>query len=433
MNDKSREIKKIPPLRGKYIVPPDESILQRSLFALAHSVGKSTVSPFFAYDSTVCTINCLKQLGVGIRTLKNSSGIEICGVGLSGFRAPTNVLNIGNSSIGLHLLLGSLATYPFQTIITGSQHSLSALKMRCVQHFADIGVQIEPSVLPIIMKGNHYCVPHEHVLKYSCSHTKSALLMAGLNIMGSTTIVEPFSGSRAHTENVLKHLGADIKITRSNDKTKTELHGLKDLLPHDLTIPGDPSVALFLVAAATLIPGSNIVIRDVCLNEKRLRTYKLLEKMGARFELKVCKTDLGEKIGEIHVRNTELTGITIGETDIPMENFRVLLFLLCTANGKSTIKNVEGLQVTKSHKFASFIEVMKELGARIEVEKNQIDIEGRKLKGGKSVNAFYDYYLTNLLILAGFITQEPLIISQYHPECFSFYDNLSSEERCHSQ
>ncbi|KYH12321.1 3-phosphoshikimate 1-carboxyvinyltransferase [Neorickettsia sp. 179522] len=424
MDGKVCEIEKIPPMQGTYSVPPDVSMLQSSIFALAHAMGRSTVSPFFAYTCITHTINCLEQLGVRIKKVEDSSKIEIYGVGLRGLRAPGNILNIGNSDMGLHLLLGAVATYPFQTIITDLQHQISKLKIKCAQHFADIGIEIVPQTLPTVIKGYQYCIPHEHILQHSCSQSKSALLMAGLNMLGTTKIIEPFSGSRDHVTGILKYLGADIKVIKTRENTTTVVHGGKEFASRNITIPGDPSMALFLVIAATLVAGSAIIIRNVYLDKARFEIYKFLKKMGANIEFKVNTTSFNVRIGEIHVKSASLNGVTINENDANAENLRTLLFLLCIAKGKSSIENAKGLRITKDKRFMDFVAIMQKLGATIKLKNDRIDVEGTSLKGNNSVSASYDHQLGNLLTLAGFITRETITVSRYHPEWLQLYYNF---------
>ncbi|ACT69182.1 putative 3-phosphoshikimate 1-carboxyvinyltransferase [Neorickettsia risticii str. Illinois] len=424
MNSKGCKIEKIPPMKGIYSVPPDVSMLQSSIFVLAHAMGRSTVSPFFAYDSVIQTIHCLEQLGVRIKKIKNSSEIEVYGIGLRGFHTPANIFNIGSSHMGLHLLLGSVATYSFQTIITGSKYQIGKLKIKCAQHFADIGIEIVSQTLPTVIKGCHYCIPHEHILRHSCSQSKSALLMAGLNMLGTTTVIEPFSGSRDHLTGILEHLGADVKVTKARENTTTIVHGGKEFVSRNITIPGDPSMALFLVMAATLLAGSAIIIKNVYLDEKRLEIYKFLKKMGANIEFKVNTTTFNAKIGEIHVKSTTLNGITINENDVHAENLRSILFLLCTANGKSCIENPKGLKITQNKRFMDFVGIMQKLGANIKLKNERIDVGGTQLKGNNSVSASYDQQLGNLLTLAGFITQGTITVSRYHPEWLQLYYNF---------
>ncbi|AHX11129.1 EPSP synthase family protein [Neorickettsia helminthoeca str. Oregon] len=392
-------------------------------------MGKSTISPSFISDSTVSTMCCLQHLGVEIKRISDSR-IEVYGVGVRGLSAPTDVLNIGNSRIAMHLLLGVVASYSFQTIITGYGHFLDKFKIKGVKHFSDIGIEITSCTLPTIVKGNDYCVPHIHILEHSCSQIKSALLMAGLNTKGTTTIVEPFSGSTNHTELMLKHLGADITIIRSKENTKTTICGIPELRPQDIIIPGDPSITLFLVAAATLIPGSEITIEGICLNEDRLRVYRILREMSADINTTISGKNLGNKIGSINVKSARLNGVTIKESDISIDNFQILLFLLCTANGKSSIENNKGLKI--SSKLHKFIEIMQELGAIIEVTDTSINIEGTTLDGGKSINARYDYLLGNILILSGFVSRKPITMYNYRPHWFDLYYNADKVKPSHN-
>lgn len=418
--------KKISSLQGVYEIPCDEQILQRSLFILAQCVGKAIIHNFTAYENVLATIKCLQALGIKIKRNNSIDSLIIYGVGVRGLAEPKNILDIKSSRIGFSLLTGILATYPFTSVITRKQKFAGNLIDNIAQYLINMGADFLTRESPVIIKGSAYALPESYNLVQSSSLVKAALIMGGLNIKGRTTIIEPFPGSIDHTEIMLKYLSpAAINIMASKETNIITLEGLPEIpAPQVLTIPGSPAIAAFLVAAAILLPSSNIIIKNICLNPTRIKLYKILQRMGASITLEETFQNFGETIGRITASSSQLKGITIKENDISMENYPILLILAAYAKGQTIIESNRPLKLLKSHKISNILANLKKLGVKISHNESQLIIEGGPIKGGEHINVYNDYDTAMSFIMCSFAAEKPINLYNHQNDWFNlFYQN----------
>jgi 3-phosphoshikimate 1-carboxyvinyltransferase len=421
-NVNSTLVRKIRPLTGTYKVSSDESIIHRALFILSQSFGKSTITNFRIDENIIHSIRCLKSLGIRINKISNDS-LEIYGLGIGGFKKPKSILETGSSRIATSLLIGSVATYPFYSYVNCNEKNHTNFENSIMQHLTKIGTEFTSKGFPTAIIGSHYIIPEIHMLEQSSSQVKSALIMAALNTKGRTTIIEPYSGSRDHTELMLKGLGCDVIIKYSKENKKVIINGFPEIKAVNMRIPGDPSIAAFLVAAAILLPGSDLIIDDICLNPIRIKIYQILQKMGADIKFQYDEDAFGEKIGKILVKSSTIHGVTIKENHIPMDNFPIFLIIAAYAEGQTIIESNKKLKILSSNKISTVINNLKELGVNIEINDNQIIINGGKIDGGSSINVINDYAVCMSFIVCSFGARKSITIYNHEKYWFNLFYN----------
>ena len=335
-------------LSGKLCVPADKSISIRALLISSICFGNVKVSNLLESDDVKNTLNCLKQLGVKI--LKKGSQFEVFGQG-GVFEDPKKELFLGNSGTGLRLLIGLLSTRNVNVNFTGDKSLSSRPMMRIVEPLKKMNVSLTHNngYLPIkIQKNDGFSLPLKYSLEIGSAQVKSAILLAALNLSGTTTIKEKFP-SRDHTEILLKYLGAEIKKVNNIITLKSP----NFLKPKNIFIPGDFSSAAFLIVAALITKESKITIENVGLNFFRTGLLEVLKKMKAKIDVSKKKLINGEQVGNITVESSDLISTKVEAKISPrlIDEFPILFVAASFASGKSTFKGLEELKFKESSSF----------------------------------------------------------------------------------
>ena len=300
-------------LNGTIAVPGDKSISHRSLILGALTVGESTVHGLLEGDDVLATARALRSYGADIQ--RGDDGVwRINGLGIGGLMAPSDILDLGNSGTGARLLLGLAASHGVTSIYTGDASLRQRPMERVITPLEQMGAKFAAAPggrLPITVTGTNRALPIEYRLPVASAQIKSAVLLAGLNAPGQTTVIEP-RPSRDHTENMLRHFGAEVTITDDDDGARRiTVTGRPELRPQNVAVPGDPSSAAFPIAAALLVPGSEITVTGVGLNPLRAALFDTLRDMGARITEQNRRDDLGEPIADLLVQAGPLKGIEV--------------------------------------------------------------------------------------------------------------------------
>ena len=280
------------PLTGRIRVPGDKSISHRSLMFGALAIGRSRISGLLEGEDVLATAAALRAMGATIN--RDGDDWVVDGVGVGGLLQPEQALDMGNSGTSTRLLMGLVASHGITAAFTGDA-SLSKRPMgRVIDPLSTMGASFTASpggTLPLMMEGMEPAVPITYKLPVASAQVKSAVLLAGLNTPGTTTVIEPVP-TRDHTERMLRGFGADLTVKEVDGKRVVRIHGPADLHPCDITVPGDPSSAAFFAVAASVVPGSDLVIENVGLNPTRSGIFTVLEQMGANIE-KLDERDVG--------------------------------------------------------------------------------------------------------------------------------------------
>ena len=375
-------------LKGSIKVGSDKSCSHRMLILSAMSVGKSKIKDLLESQDVLNTLKILRELGIKIN--KNGCIYEVYGNGTNGFMEPKKALDCGNSGTTARLLIGAVSTNPIKCMFIGDKSLSSRDMSRVTDHLEGIGAEVQYTnngYLPLMLSGNDELLPMTHIMKKASAQIKSALILAGLNIHGTTKIIEN-KITRDHTENLMKYLNIkfNIKKLRNGGKEIT-INGPYEIKSKNLTVPGDPSSAAFFVVAALIVPSSKIILKNVMLNPTRIAYLEILKKMGGKIKIKKTKKLSGEYVGEIHVEYSQLKGVNIGASLAPqlIDEYPILSIAASQAKGKTTMKGLDELRHKESDRIHSIVFNLKKVGIEVQEENNNLHIFGKKIKINKIV------------------------------------------------
>ncbi|KMY54610.1 3-phosphoshikimate 1-carboxyvinyltransferase [Bacillus sp. FJAT-27231] len=418
------------PLNGRIEVPGDKSISHRSVMFGALAEGKTTIRHFLKGEDCLRTIDCFRKLGVSIE--ETDEEIIVYGKGWEGLSEPTEILDAGNSGTTTRLLLGILAGRPFHTVLIGDESIAKRPMDRVVVPLTSMGAKINGRssgrFTPLAVNGSKlHAIQYE--LPVASAQVKSAILFAALQAEGETVITEP-QLTRDHTEKMIKQFGGDI--TRRGNEIVVQ--GGQSFTGTNVYVPGDISSAAFFLVAGAMVPGSEIVLENVGLNPTRRGIIDVLIQMGADIQVEASDT-IGEEIGTITIRTSQLNGIEIGGDLIPklIDEIPIIALLATQADGKTVIKDAEELKVKETNRIDTVVNELKKLGAEIEATEDGMIVYGKSPLTGARVSSHGDHRIGMMLAVAslvanGTITLEnPESIAVSYPSFFEDMKQLTQK------
>ena len=402
-------------LKGSLNISGDKSISHRSVIMAAMSIGKTKIYNLLESKDIMSTINILRKLGVKIKKINELWIIN--GVGTCGFKQPTQKLDAGNSGTTSRLMLGAVATNPIQAIFLGDK-SLSARPMSRVTNFLeDIGAKIKltkNNYLPISIQGTQDCLPLKHIITKPSAQIKSSIMLAAINITGQTSIVEN-QATRNHTEIMFKYLGIKFKKkSYKNGKTQITINGPKEIYARDIHIASDPSSAAFFTVGALISPGSNIEIKNVCMNKTRIAYINILRKMGGNIVVKKVGRLSGESIGNIKVKYSKLKAVVINKKLAPylIDEYPILAIAASQAKGVTKMKGLAELRFKESDRLKSIHENL--LASKIDssIKDDDLIIKGssKQLIGNNKISTHHDHRIAMSFSILSLVCKKPLKI-----------------------
>ncbi|MEX0341787.1 MAG: 3-phosphoshikimate 1-carboxyvinyltransferase [Erythrobacter sp.] len=413
------------PLTGRIRVPGDKSISHRSLMFGALAVGRSRISGLLEGEDVLATAAALRAMGATIE--RDGDDWVVDGVGVGGLLQPDQALEMGNSGTSTRLLMGLVASHGITAAFTGDA-SLSKRPMgRVIDPLSTMGASFTSSpggTLPLMMDGMQPAVPVEYRLPVASAQVKSAVLLAGLNTPGITTVIEPVP-TRDHTERMLRGFGADLTVEECGSDRVIRIHGPADLHPCDIEVPGDPSSAAFFAVAASIVPGSDLVIENVGLNPTRDGIFRVLDLMGADIEKLDAREVGGEPVADLRVRHAALKGIEVDPAIAPsmIDEFPVLFIAAALASGTTTTSGLEELRVKESDRLSAMAEALKLAGAHVAQKDDGLIIEGTggmPLPGGGPIATQLDHRIAMSMAIAGLVSRDGVEIDSIEPIATSF-------------
>lgn len=376
-------------LKGTVTVPGDKSISHRSIMFGALAEGTTRVTNFLQGADCLSTIQCFRKLGIQIENTPEE--IRIYGKGLHGLLAPSGVLDTGNSGTTTRLICGILAGQDFQTELNGDASIQSRPMRRIMDPLSQMGAKIESlrgnDCAPLRIQGTKLHGIHYHS-KVASAQVKSCILLAGLYADGPVSVTEP-SLSRNHSEILLRHFGASV----SGEGTTVIIQPEPKLLAQEIQVPGDISSAAYFIAAGLLVPGSEILIRNVGINPTRDGLLKVCKEMGADITLLQEDHRSGEPVADLLVRHSSLHGVTVEGALIPtlIDELPVVAALACFAQGKTVIRDAQELKVKESNRIDVMTENLRAMGARITATEDGMIIEGGAPLHGAVIDSHLDH------------------------------------------
>ena len=388
-------------IKGRLRVPGDKSISHRAVMFGAISKGITNIKGFLTGADCISTISIFKKMGIDIEI--QNTAVTVKGKGLYGLSKPGEILDCGNSGTTTRLVSGILSAQNFTSVLTGDKSIQKRPMNRITAPLTLMGADIKSNngFAPLTITGSSL-----HGIEYNSpvasAQVKSAILLAGLYADSPTTVIEP-AKSRDHTELMLKKFGANLNTT----KTSATINPCKELFATDIDVPSDISSAAFFMAAATLVPDSELILENVGINPTRDGVIKVLKDMGANIEI-INSNDEFEPVADIKVSYSRLHATTIGGDIIPtlIDELPLLAAVASMAEGKTIIKDATELKVKESNRIKVMCEELSKLGVNVVETEDGMEIEGtNKLLGNVTISTHDDHRIAMTFAILGLISE----------------------------
>ncbi len=403
------------PLAGTIGVPGDKSISHRALMFGALAVGETRIIGLLEGEDVLRTAAAMRALGAEVQHDPDGTW-RVAGRGIGGLTEPADVLDMGNSGTAARLLCGILASHPIFAVMTGDASLRRRPMRRVTEPLAACGARFsarEGGRLPLAVEGAREALPLDYRVPVPSAQVKSAVLLCGLNAPGITRVEEP-EATRDHSENMLRHFGASVQVEADGRGRIIILHGQPELRAADVAVPGDPSSAAFLIAAALLVPGSRLTIPGVGLNPLRCGLFAMLAEMGADIVTENARVQGGEPVGDLVVTHGALRGVDVPWEHAPsmIDEYPVLALIAATASGTTRMRGLKELRVKESDRVAATAALLAANGARVEVEGDDLIVhgDGRPPAGGGLVLTHMDHRIAMAALTLGVATEQPVAV-----------------------
>ena len=401
-------------LRGEIYAPGDKSISHRCVILSSIALGESRINGLLESTDVVCTIEAMRSLGCDISLKENTCIIN--GIGIGSLMEPIAPLDFGNSGTAARLIMGLVSTHPIKSIFTGDE-SLSKRPMkRVVDPLIEFGAEFtlnKSEFFPIIVNGSKLPIPISYITPIPSAQVKSAILLAGLNTPGITSVIEK-QKTRDHTERLLEIYGYDVAIKENKENTKISIVGQQILEAVNINIPGDPSSAGYPIVAGLICKDSNLTVKNILVNPTRDGLYKSLIEMGAKIDLLNKRSEAGEEVFDISVRSSNLRGIEVPASRAPsmIDDFPILAVAASVADGISIFRGLSELKVKESDRLLGIKHFLEVNGVDVSISNDDLIIKGSPegISGGGSVNTNLDHRMAMSSLVLGLVSNSPVLI-----------------------
>lgn len=418
-------------LSGRIAVPGDKSISHRALMFGGIAVGETVIDGLLEGEDVLSTAAAMEQMGAEvIRPDQPGGAWRVYGRGVGGLSEPTDVLDMGNSGTAARLLIGLVAAHPFTTFFTGDASLNGRPMARVIMPLAQMGVGFQTRSegrMPLAVIGTDQLVPIEYTLPVASAQVKSAILLAGLNTAGQTTVIEP-QPTRDHSERMLTHFGATVVTEETPDGgRRITLTGQPEMKGQNVRVPGDVSSAAFPLVAGLIVPGSAVTVTGVGLNPLRAGLIETLKEMGASLTLENERTEAGEPIADITVTAGPLKGIVVPPERAPsmIDEYPVLAMAAACAEGSTRMTGLGELRVKESDRLDAVARGLEACGVSIEEGDDWLVVHGiggtgNKPKGGATVLAHLDHRIAMSFLVLGMAAETAISVDDATPIATSF-------------
>ena len=419
------------PLRGTLTVSGDKSISHRAVMLGSLATGTTEIEGFLPGEDCLSTIRCFRSMGVQIE--QNGSSVKVFGRGLRELTAPAGILDCGNSGTTTRLLSGVLAAQHFNSVLSGDASIQRRPMKRIMIPLRAMGADITSvsgnDCAPLSVHGKQLYGIHFNS-PIASAQVKSAVLLAGLYASGQTTVTEP-ALSRDHTERMLRSFGAKVLTGNFEGRPSVTVTETQNLYGTEISVPGDISSAAFFLVGASIVPGSEVVLRNVGINPTRDGVISALRAMGAKIEVLEVRNEDSEPAADLLVRYAPLHGTEIGGALIPrlIDELPVLAAAAAVAEGRTVIRDAAELKVKESNRIRTMADGLSRLGATVEETENGLIIDGGAALHGGAVESYSDHRIAMSFAILSLVTDGEVRISD--PDCVNisaptFYEDLKS-------
>jgi 3-phosphoshikimate 1-carboxyvinyltransferase len=413
-------------LTGTAKVPGDKSISHRALMLGALAVGETVVHGLLEGEDVLSTAAAMRSLGAEVS--RGEDGVwRLFGRGVGGLAEPKDFLDMGNAGTGARLLMGLLATHPFVSFLTGDASLRSRPMRRVIEPLSRMGAKFtyrEGGYLPLAVSGAAKPLPVTYELPVASAQVKSAILLAGLNTPGATTVIEP-EPTRDHTELMLRNFGAEIKVeAHGKGGRAVTLTGWPELTGRPVSVPADPSSAAFPAAAALIVPGSEVTLTGVGINPLRAGLFTTLLEMGANITYANQRVEAGEPVADLVIKHGELLGIDVPPERAPsmIDEYPILSVIAAFASGTTRMRGLAELRVKESDRLTAMAKGLAAAGVKVEIEGDDLIVHGngQPPKGGATVAVNLDHRIAMSFLIMGMASDEAMAVDDAAPVATSF-------------
>ena len=414
-------------LRGVAEVPGDKSISHRSLILGALSVGETRISGLLEGQDVLDTGRAMRAFGADV--IEHGGGEwSVFGVGVGGFAEPEDVINCGNAGTGVRLIMGAMATSPITATFTGDASLRSRPMGRITDPLAFFGAKSygrSGGRLPMTIVGAAEPVPVRYASPVASAQVKSAVLLAGLNVMGETVVIEK-EATRDHSERMLRGFGAEVTVEDSAEGRVITLKGQPELRPQTIVVPRDPSSAAFPVCAALICEGSDVLVPNIGLNPTRAGLFTTLQEMGADLTFENPREEGGEPVADLRARfSPDMKGIEVPPERAPsmIDEYPILSVVAGFAQGKTVMGGVKELRVKESDRIDAMARGLEANGVTIEEDEDTLIVHGMGaggVPGGGTAATHLDHRIAMSFMCLGMAAQKPVSIDDGGPIATSF-------------
>ncbi|MFZ3350016.1 MAG: 3-phosphoshikimate 1-carboxyvinyltransferase [Xanthobacteraceae bacterium] len=405
------------PLKGRARVPGDKSISIRALILGSLTVGETRIGGLLEGEDVLNTARTLRTLGAQLEQ-RGGGEWRIRGVGVAGFAAPTQTLDFGNSGTGCRLMLGAVAGCPIMAVFDGDASLRKRPMRRILDPLERIGARTIASTdgrLPLTLAGARDPIPIVFEPQVASAQLKSAALLAGLSAPGETVVIER-EATRDHTEKMLNHFGAQVRVEPAGEGAagrRITLTGQPELVPAPIVVPADPSSAAFPLVAALIAAGSDVVLEGVMMNPLRIGLLTTLAEMGASVERVGVRNEGGEEVADLRVRSGALRGVTVPPERAPsmIDEYPVLAVAAAFAEGETVMRGLKELRVKESDRLAATAALLRNNGVEVDVDGDDLIVQGRgRAPGGGLVTTHMDHRIAMSALVMGLASEKPVKI-----------------------
>ncbi|RBP51477.1 3-phosphoshikimate 1-carboxyvinyltransferase [Arenicella xantha] len=410
-------------LLGSLRVPGDKSMSHRAVMFSSLAEGTSHVTGLLEGEDVMATLAAFRAMGVTAEGPDNGA-LTVHGVGMNGLQAPESDLDMGNSGTAMRLMAGILAAQRFASKLIGDESLTKRPMRRVTVPLTSMGARCatdDNGCPPIHIRGVEKLEPITYKLPMASAQIKSAVLLAGLYADGETSVTEP-APTRDHTERMLKAYGYQCQSEKVSDTVTTiRVKGGGKLTATDIDIPADISSAAFFMVAASIVPGSRLLLEHVCVNPTRTGIIDILKAMGADIKLINPRAVGGEPVADIQVSYVGLKGCEIDPELVPLaiDEFPVICIAAACAEGQTTVSGAEELRHKESDRISAMVEGMRAIGVDVEERRDGMLITGGKIAGG-TVESYHDHRIAMSFAIAGAVSENGVLINGAETVATSF-------------
>ena len=419
------------PLAGTINVPGDKSISHRALILGGLATGRTQIDGLLQGEDVLATANVIRQLGAQVH--QSGDQWHVLGRGVGGLNGAAQegklALDFGNSGTSARLLMGVIAGHDLTATLDGDSSLRKRPMGRVIRPLMEMGLQIDDEGaeekgfrLPLKLRGTSQLLPIDYTLPVASAQVKSAVLLAGLLSAGRTSVLEP-EPTRDHTERMLRYMGAEVVVEDRPEGRYISLEGQQELFGRSITVPGDPSSAAFPIAAALVVPGSQITVLNVLCNPLRTGLFKTLQEMGADIRFENAIDMAGEEVADISVSFGPLKGVEVPASRVAsmIDEYPILSVIAATAAGETIMRGLAELRVKESDRLAATLAGLQANGVVARIEGDDLIVQGSDhVAGGGVVATEMDHRIAMSFLVLGLISDKPIIVDDVRMIATSF-------------